>query len=153
MAEAAHITPRIVETLYCEALVLSDEVQAAFGPVALWDKGSGNDRARIARAGEGLRTTTRMMQAMAWLLNHRAYFKGEISRFQLVRYGRMARDRNPSVDADRAILPDELAELVDLSEEFYARLVRLDLAWNHDIPASMSAVAALRENLEHRLVS
>ena len=80
MSEPVTINPLIIETLYCEALVLSDEVRNAF---TLSGRLEGNrndeDLARVALSSEGLRTTTRMMHAIAWLLNHRAFFMGEIS--------------------------------------------------------------------------
>jgi regulator of CtrA degradation len=81
-----------VEGLYCEALVLSDEVRAAFDLSGRIEDTGTHEDARIALSCEALRTTTRMMHAVAWLLNHRAYFMGELSEFQLRRYGRLAPD-------------------------------------------------------------
>ena len=79
MTHTSNINPRIVEGLYCEALVLSDEVRAAFDLSGrIEDAGYDEDVARIALSCEALRTTTRMMHAVAWLLNHRAYFMGEL---------------------------------------------------------------------------
>lgn len=92
MGQAVTINSRIVEGLYCEALVLSDEVRHAFtlsGRVEQPGHSAEEDRARIAMSSEGLRTTTRMMHAVAWLLNHRAHFMGELSEFQLRRHGRL----------------------------------------------------------------
>lgn len=75
MSEPTSINPRIVESLYSEALVLSDEVRAAFALSGRIEGiGADDDMGRIAMSAEGLRTTTRMMHAIAWLLNHRAYF-------------------------------------------------------------------------------
>jgi regulator of CtrA degradation len=92
MTNTRTINPRIVEGL-CEALVLSDEVRAAFDLSGrIEDTTSNANEARIALSCEALRTTTRMMHAVAWLLNHRAYFMGELSEFQLRRYGRLAPD-------------------------------------------------------------
>ena len=77
MAQTASINPRIIEGLYCEALVLSDEVRACFDLSGRTDEAAADeDLARVALSCEALRTTTRMMHAIAWLLNHRAYFRG-----------------------------------------------------------------------------
>ena len=77
MGTPSNINPRIIEGLYCEALVLSDEVRAVFTLSGRMDAAGDVDTARIALSCEALRTTTRMMHALAWLLNHRAYFSGE----------------------------------------------------------------------------
>lgn len=147
MAETVTINPRIVEGLYSEALVLSDEVRAAFMLSGRIDSaGREEDLARIALSCEALRTTTRMMHAIAWLLNHRAYFMGELSEFQLRRHGRLASD-TPS-DPDRVVLLDpEIRDLIGASERFYARLMRLDAGWRQPEAEAPSALAQLRERM------
>ena len=71
MSEPARMNSHIVEKLYCEALVLSDEVRSAFALSGrMEDAGTQEDLARVALSCEALRTTTRMMHATAWLLNH-----------------------------------------------------------------------------------
>ena len=79
MGQAADLNPRIIEALYAEGLVLSDEVRAAFD-LSRIEAGDPEDLTRVALSCEALRTTTRMMHAIAWLLNHRAYFRGECLR-------------------------------------------------------------------------
>jgi regulator of CtrA degradation len=147
MSPAASINPRIIEGLYCEALVLSDEVRAAFDLSGRLDEtGLASDSARLALSCEALRTTTRMMHSLAWLLNHRAYFAGELTEFQLRRYGRLA--EYPAADADRlAVLPARTSELIRATERFHARLKRLDAGWRKAADESPSAVAVLRERL------
>jgi regulator of CtrA degradation len=147
MSEPATINPRIIEGLYNEALILSDEVRAAFmlsGRIE--NAGREEDLARIALSCEALRTTTRMMHAIAWLLNHRAYFMGELSEFQLRRHGRLAKDI--AADAERlALLDPEIRRLIAATERFYARLVRLDNSWRQTDVQVPSAIARLRERL------
>ncbi len=154
MSETVTINPRIIDALYSEALVLSDEVRGAFmlsGRIESASRAEGagreEDLARIALSCEALRTTTRMMHAIAWLLNHRAYFMGELSEFQLRRHGRLARE-SAAADSDRlALLDPEIRVLIGATERFYARLMRLDNGWrDHDIQAP-SAIAALRERI------
>ena len=147
MASPASLNPRIIEGLYCEALVLSDEVRMAFALSGRLDPApAGEDEARIAMSCEALRTTTRMMHAVAWLLNHRAFFAGELSEFQLRRHGRLA--DFPESEARRMALIDaETRELILATERFHARLKRLDNGWRERQPAASSAIAALRERL------
>lgn len=153
MTEPATINPRIIEGLYCEALVLSDEVRATFDLSGRLDRRALDlgwaeaDAARVAFSCEALRTTTRMMHALAWLLNHRAYIAGELSEFQLKRHGRLAPDR-PSPDPEQlALLAPEVRVLVESTTRFYARLVRLDHDWRERDPGTTGAVARLRERI------
>lgn len=147
MSEPITINPRIVEALYSEALVLSDEVRAAFMVSGrIETAGREEDLARIALSCEALRTTTRMMHAISWLLNHRAYFMGELSEFQLRRHGRLTRD-TPSDPERLAVLDGEMRDLIGATERFYARLMRLDAGWRQPEVQAPSAIAALRERL------
>lgn len=149
MAIPASINPRIIEGLYAEALVLSDEVRAVFtltGQEADTGNRAEEDESRIALSCEALRTTTRMMHALAWLLNHRAHFAGELSEFQLRRHGRLA-DFPESDPARIALIEPDVRKLIEATERFHARLQRLDTGWREHDPAAPSAVAALRERL------
>ena len=150
MGTPSNINPRIIEGLYCEALVLSNEVRAVFALSGRMDAAGDADAARIALSCEALRTTTRMMHALAWLLNHRAYFSGELSEFQLRRHGKLA-DYAES-DADRLALIDPQARaLATATERFHARLKRLDNGWRERASGEPSAIAALRERLGQQL--
>jgi len=164
MGKPATINPRIVEGLYCEALVLSDEVRHAFTlggtlsgslsgtPPRAFDRPSAEDPARIALSAEGLRTTTRMMHAIAWLLNHRAHLMGELSEFQLRRHGRLSAELGAGDPAFLALLPSTTRDLVNATQRFYERLLRLDRAWRHTAAADEpGAVARLRERVERRM--
>jgi regulator of CtrA degradation len=147
MHAPANINPRIIEGLYCEAMVLSDEVRAAFALSGRLDVAAGEeDENRVALSCEALRTTTRMMHAVAWLLNHRAYFAGELSEFQLRRYGKLT-DFPESEPRRVALLDAPTRELVMATERFHARLGRLDHGWRERDPATPSAIARLRERL------
>ena len=147
MSQTATINPRIIEGLYCEALVLSDEVRAAFDLSGRIDiLGLPEDEARVALSCEALRVTTRMMRALAWLLNHRAFLAGELSEFQLRRHGKLA-DFPLSEPQRVTLLTPQTRELILVTERFYARLLRLDRGWRERDPTAPSAIAALRERL------
>jgi regulator of CtrA degradation len=148
MSQPATINPRIIDGLYSEALVLSDEVRGAFmlsGRIE--NAGREEDLARVALSCEALRTTTRMMHAIAWLLNHRAYFMGELSEFQLRRHGRLARDVATADPERLSLLDPDLRALIAATERFYARLVRLDDGWRQRDIVTPSAIASLRARL------
>jgi len=147
MAQPANLNRRIIESLYAEGLLLSDEVRAAFD-LTHRPEGNPEDESRIALSCEALRTTTRMMHAVAWLLNHRAFLNGEISEFQLRRHGRIAANLPVSEPARLAMLYPDVQELIRATERFYARLVRLDNGWRAAPPLTPApAIQRLRERL------
>ena len=151
VSEPATINPRIIESLYCEALVLADEVRCAFTLSGRLDEArEEEDLARVALSCEALRATTRMMNAIAWLLNYRAFFMGELSEFQLRRYGRLQPDPPASDPSQRAMLSRDIRELVSATERFHARLTRIDARWREAETRAPSAVARLRQRIEGR---
>lgn len=148
MTEPATINPRIIDGLYCEALVLSDEVRAAFDMSGRLDSRTvEGDFTQVAFSCEALRTTTRMMHALAWLLNHRAYIAGELSEFQLRRHGRLSADRPAADPQQLAMLAPDVQGLVEATQRFYARLLRLDRDWRDRDLGMPSAVERLRERI------
>jgi len=148
MAQAADLSPTIVEALYSEALLLADEARAAFDLSGrLTVTGEDEDLARIALSCEALRTTTRMMHAIAWLLNQRAYLAGELSEFQLRRHGRLP-PAQPDASPDQlALLGPDLQDLTERTRRFYARIARLDSAWQDRSTMHPAAIHRLRERL------
>jgi regulator of CtrA degradation len=145
MPRPTDLSEPIIESLYCEALVLADEVRAAFD-IAPRPHSLDEDLVRIALSIEGLRTTTRMMQALAWLLNHRAYFAGDLSEFQLRRHGILPPDR-PSEAGQLALLEEPTRALIAETEAFHQRIARLDRAWRDRFEVRPAAILRLRERL------
>lgn len=148
MGDPADISPTIVEMLYADALRLADEARAAFDMSGRLDLvGSSAELSRVALSCEALRTTTRMMHVLAWLLNHRAYFAGELSEFQLRRHGRLP-PAQPEPEADQwAMLPPHLRDLVARTRRFYERVARLDNAWRDRFAMHPAAIHRLRDRL------
>ena len=148
MVDHADISPTIIESLYSEALVMADEVRAAFDLSGRLDlAGTDEDLARIALSCEALRTTTRMMHAIAWLLNQRAYFAGELSEFQLRHHGRLPAGQPAADDEHLAMLGPGLVELIRRTERFHARIARLDAAWRDRFRMYPAAIHRLRERI------
>ena len=148
MSNAADISPAIVEALYEDALQLAEEARLAFenrrdsGPLTQEES-----ERRVALSCEALRTTTRMMHAVAWLLNQRAFFAGEMSEFQLRRHGRLP-PAQPDGDADQLVLLDLYTlDVVDRTRAFYSRIARLDRAWRDHFAMQPSAVHRLRDRI------
>lgn len=148
MAETADLNPTIVDALYREALALADSARDTFDLSGRITTVSENeDLARIALSCEALRTTTRMMHAIAWLLNQRAHFAGELSGEQLRRHGRLPPSQ-PEPDPEQlALLSPMVNELIERSRRFYARIQRLDDASRSQPEAYPTNVHHLRDRL------
>ncbi|MHA6334614.1 DUF1465 family protein [Qipengyuania sp. CAU 1752] len=146
MSASTDITATIIEELYPQALVLADDVRAAF------DLGTprevGNDLVRIALSTEGLKTTTRIMHVLAWLLNQRAYFRGEMSAYQLERHGLLPPDRPPE-DSQMALLEIPTQLLILETQILHARVARLDRARRKGGPSGCEGPNEMQARLRH----
>jgi regulator of CtrA degradation len=100
---------------------------------------------RLALSTEGLKTTTRMMHVLAWLLNQRAFFTGELSENQVRRHGALPGDR-PSDPAQLGMLEPETRELIEETERLHQRIARLDEAWRQNFEMDSPARA-----FQHRI--
>jgi regulator of CtrA degradation len=128
MARTSNLSRPIIEALYSEALVLADEVRAVF-TAGTREPPSGEEAlVRLALSTEGLKTTTRMMHVLAWLLNQRALFSGELSESQVRLHGALPPDRAAD-PAQLALLEPATRELIADTERLHRRIARLDEAW------------------------
>jgi hypothetical protein len=93
MSRPFDLNRTIIEDLYCEALMLADEARSIFDLTPVRDMGDEANQLRLVMSVEGLRTTTRVMHVLAWLLNQRAFFAGELSETQLRRHSKLPPDR------------------------------------------------------------
>ncbi|WP_164118739.1 DUF1465 family protein [Sphingorhabdus sp. Alg239-R122] len=122
----ANMTPHLVESLYVEAMVLADEARHYFEEEVKERETGINAATRVAVSCESLRLTTRLMHCIAWLLNQKAYFAGELSYTQLRSQGRML-DNNNTADPDIVRqLPEKARQLVHASEFLFARIKRIE---------------------------
>ena len=108
-----------------------------------------SDRLRLAPSSEGLKATTRMMHVLAWLLNQRAYFSGELSENQLRHHGRLPDDR-PSNDDDLDLLEQTTRELIEETIRLHRRISRLDQAWADEFDAQ-PVVHSMRARLDRAI--
>lgn len=149
MARATNLSRPIIEALYTEALILADDVRATFAlGVREPESGDSND-VRLALSTEGLKTTTRMMHILAWLLNQRAFFSGELSEQQVRTHGTLPPDR-PAEERALAVLEPETCELILETEQLHQRIARLDEAWRSGFEMA-SPARAFQGRLERRL--
>jgi regulator of CtrA degradation len=149
MREPTDLTATIVEELYCEALILADDVRAAFDLTTPRDVGK-TDLVRIALSTEGLKTTTRVMHVLAWLLNQRAYFRGEMTEYQLTQHGRLPPDR-PSEPSQLELLEVPTQLLILETQLMHARVARLDKAWREGPHMRSEGLNDIRARLESAL--
>lgn len=128
MPRTTNLSRPIIEALYTEALVLADEVRAVFTAGTREPQHGEDAYMRLALSTEGLKTTTRMMHVLAWLLNQRALFSGELSENQVRLHGALPPDRG-SNERQLSLLEPETRALIADTERLHQRIARLDEAW------------------------
>ncbi|MFN4019685.1 MAG: DUF1465 family protein [Erythrobacter sp.] len=140
MARTTNLSRPIIEALYTEALVLADEVRAVFA-AGTREPTIGEDAfVRLAFSTEGLKTTTRMMHVLAWLLNQRALFSGELSESAVRLHGTLPPDRGSDA-RQLALLEPETRALIAETERLHQRIARLDEAWRQHFKMASPARA------------
>lgn len=149
MTRTSNLSRPIIETLYTEALVLADDVRAVFALGTREPQPGEDATVRLALSTEGLKTTTRIMHVLAWLLNQRAFFSGELSETQVLRHGTLPEDRPADPKALDALEP-ETRDLIAESERLHARIARLDQAWRSQFEEA-SPARAIHNRLKRRL--
>ena len=122
----SRITPRLVDALYTEALLLADEARAYFDDAGRDEQKQLDPFIRVGFACESLKVTTRIMHLVAWLLTQRAIETGEIhgadGRRPERRLGH-ANDSDPKVVSQ---LPEAARKLIAATTDLYSRVKRLD---------------------------
>jgi len=144
MTEArARMTPKLIDSLYVEAMLLADEARSYFDRDGRADRLALEPMARVGFSCESLKVTTRLMHVIAWLLTQRAVEAGELSRAQ----ARVpARRLGEATESDPAVvenLPAGALSLVRASQELYARVRRLDEGSGQAEPQSSPALTLL----------
>jgi regulator of CtrA degradation len=139
------LSRKVIDSLHVDAMVLADEARAYFDGVGLGDRANLDPMTRVIFSCEALKVTTRLMHSVAWLLSQRAYFSGESSApISAARLGQASR-----TDASaRAVLPAEALQIIDASEEIYARIGRIDHDQRRDADPLPSPALRLLNTLE-----
>ena len=146
----SRITPRLVDSLYSEALLLADEARAYFDQAGREEQRALDPFARVGFACESLKVTTRIMHIVAWLLTQRAIESGELQGAGGSRPERRLGRANDSDDELVARLPETARRLIAASIDLYARVSRLDEGQTAG-DAPLSPARALMGRLERDL--
>lgn len=137
-----------VENLYVDAMLLADEVHAAFAAQRDLGNVRGDSLLQIGLACESLKTTTRLMHIIAWLLHRRAMIAGDPG-------------AGPDDSAARIGVPvpadwelcgrfdPSLRRIVAASERLFERIAALEAGW--DAPEAPTPVQAMLAELAARL--
>ncbi len=127
---AAHtpITPKLVDSLYTEAMLLADEARAYFDHEGQAEREALDPVTRVAYSCESLKVTTRLMHVVSWLLVRKAINAGEMSEAEA---GTPDRHLGRAADLleDRGLrntLPQRSRNLAETSRDLYGRVTRLD---------------------------
>jgi regulator of CtrA degradation len=144
------ITPRLIDSLYTEAMLLADEARSYFDDAGRDERAMLEPFARVGFACESLKVTTRIMHIVAWLLTQRAIESGEIPGAAGRRPERKLGHAQDSDPAAIEGLPPAAQRLVSASVDLYARVKRLDDG-GLDADAPQSPARALMGRLERGL--
>lgn len=147
----SRITPRLVESLYTEAMLLADEARTYFDVGSRTDRDSLDPFVKVGFACESLKVTTRLMHIIAWLLTQRAIESGELSRASGHRPERRLGHAGVSDPAVVEQLPEAARALISSSLDLYERIRRLDEEQTDDQPVP-SPARALMGRLERDLI-
>lgn len=147
----SRITPRLVESLYTEAMLLADEARTYFDAGSRSERESLDPFVRVGFACESLKVTTRLMHIIAWLLTQRAIETGELSAASGRRPERRLGHAGVSDPAVVEQLPQSARALISSSLDLYERVRRLDEEQLSDQPVP-SPARALMGRLERDLI-
>lgn len=150
-AASGRITPRLVESLYTESMLLADEARTYFDIGSRPDRDALDPFVRVGFACESLKVTTRLMHIIAWLLTQRAVESGELSSAAGHRPERRLGHAGASDPQVVDQLPDAARSLISSSIDLYERVRRLDEDQLHDQPVP-SPARALMGRLERDLI-
>lgn len=121
-----HLTAKLVDSLYVEAMVLADEARSYFDSRGRDERLTLEPMLRVGFSCESLKVTTRLMHVIAWLMTQRAVETGELSHAQARRPVRRLGNAPDSDEELVAHLPRDAVQLIEASRDLYARIKRLE---------------------------
>jgi len=144
------LTSKLVDSLYVEAMVLADEARSYFDRSGREDRLALDPMLRVGFSCESLKVTTRLMHVIAWLLTQRAIEAGELTLAQSRRPMRKLGRAPESDDALVTRLPPEAVQLIEASQDLYARIQRLEEGTT--LPPQASPARSLMSRLERSIM-
>jgi regulator of CtrA degradation len=133
------LTDKLIDGLYVEAMLLSDEARAYFDASGRGERDLLTPLQRVNFSCESLKVTTRLMHIIAWLLSRRSGTRESSD----ARLGAAS----PSAPETVATLPEAARVLIAASEDLYDRVARLDRQFRASSPTA-NAARSLMTRLE-----
>lgn len=110
------LTPKLIDALYVEALVLADEARTYFDETSLAERAALAPAVRVHFSCEAIKVTSRLMHVISWLLSARASSADIHQPIAAV----------PSTPASSlSLFPEAAGALIVASERLYERVSRL----------------------------
>jgi regulator of CtrA degradation len=142
------LTPKLVASLYTEAMLLADEARSYFDRQGRDDRDRLDPIVRVSFSCESLKVTTRLMHVIAWLLTQRAVEAGELSPLQARSPARRLGEAPGTDESLLPRLPEEAVGLIAASRDLYARVQRLDASGGEAAMPQPSPARSLLSRLE-----
>ncbi|MEH6757884.1 MAG: DUF1465 family protein [Parasphingorhabdus sp.] len=119
------MTPKLLDALYTESMVLADEARSYFESGRFNDECQNEATLSVAFSCESLKVTTRLMHCIAWLLNQKALHSEELTDGEAWNHDRELGYAATSDDSMVKLFPEEARQIIYASEELFLRLERL----------------------------
>jgi regulator of CtrA degradation len=141
------LTPKLLDSLYTEAMLLADEARSYFDRDPMTNGLS--PEISVAFSCESLKVTTRLMHSIAWLLNQKAINAGELSPSECSHDTRQLGYAPASDSFQVERFPHEAQSLVAASEDLYFRLQRFSIKIGQDakMPEPIAMIERIRASL------
>jgi regulator of CtrA degradation len=144
MDQHHQLTPKLIDSLYTEAMVLADEARSYFDCEHLHQGLS--PEVSVAFSCESLKVTTRLMHSIAWLLDQKAIAAGDIT--SEAPYDVRTLGYAPASDPYQVgRFPQDAQALIASSEDLYFRLQRFSgklLAEHSEVPPPLAMMERIR---------
>lgn len=144
----SHMTLKLIDALYTEAMVLADEARSYFESGRFNEESDPDSQLAVSFSCESLKVTTRLMHCIAWLLNQKALHNEELSAGEAWNHDR-ALGTTPATDEAMAKrFPEEARQIVMASEDLFQRLQRLSVRMEQEMEAE-SVVQTMFRRLQN----
>lgn len=127
------LTPRLMDALYTEAMLLADEARSYFESGRFIENSDTDSLLAVSFSCESLKVTTRLMHCIAWLLNQKALHSGELSEGEVWNHDRNLGEAPTSDPRMVSRFPEEARQIIMASEELFLRLQRLSTRLEQEI--------------------
>ena len=113
------ITPKLLDALYTEAMILADEARSYFESGRFDEESHPDSSLSVSFSCESLKVTTRLMHCIAWLLNQKALHGDDVSEGETWQWDRelgyAAASDGPMVE----LFPEEAQRIINASEDLF----------------------------------